>query len=333
MPSVSAWSFALAMLLMSASFSPRPDTLAAVHTQRYCMGTMFDIVAYHPSRAEAELAVENAMEEIFRLDRVMSSFRADSDLSRLNRQGRGGFVAVDRSLYEVIEESLTVSRRTGGTFDVTIAPLLKAWKEAQAAGHRPSAEEIAAAKACVGYTHIETSAPDRIRLHSDCLEIDLGGIGKGYAVDRAIGVLRSGGIHAALINGGGSSIGTIGAPPGREGWPVQIGPASANRTLLLRDRTLSTSQQNLVALPFAPGAFGEIVDPHSGMPADSRTTISVVAGSATIGDALSTTLVMLPATDGARLLAQFGDVSAFWMSEAGELTHAYGESRLQMAPR
>jgi thiamine biosynthesis lipoprotein len=326
MPSVSAWSFALAMLLTSAPFSPRSEIPAAVHAQRYCMGTMFDIVAYHPSRADAERAVENAMAEIFRLDGVMSSFRADSDLSRLNREGRDGFIAVDRSLYDVIQESLTVSRRSGGTFDVTIAPLLRTWKAAQAAGRRPSTEEIAAARACVGYGQIETSAPDRVRFKSGCAEIDLGGIGKGYAVDRAIAVLRSAGIQAALINGGGSSIGTIGAPPGREGWPVQIGPASANRTLLLRDRTLSTSQQNLVALPFAPGAFGDIVDPHSGVPADSRITIGVVAGSATLGDALSTTLVILTAPDGTRLLEQFGDVSAVWLSEAGELTHVYGHS-------
>jgi FAD:protein FMN transferase len=321
----------MAVALVCASASPRTETLAAVHQQRYCMGTMFDIVAYHPSRADAERAVASAMQEILRLDQVMSNFKDDSDLSRLNREGRRGFVAVEPSLYEVIEQSLTVSRRSGGVFDVTIAPLLKTWKRAQAQGRRPSAAEIAGARRCVGYENLETKAPDRIRFHSDCLEIDLGGIGKGYAVERGIAVLKAAGIRAAIINGGGSSIASIGAPPGQDGWPVQLGVSPSGRMLLLRDRSMSTSQQTLVPLPFAAGSVGEILDPHSGAPAGNKMAVSVVAPSATIADALSTTLVMLPMPEATRLLPQFGDVSAVWMSAAGEIKETYRESGLQLS--
>jgi FAD:protein FMN transferase len=109
------------------------------------MGTMFDIVAYHAYREEAERAVAKAMEEIVRLDRVLSHFKADSDLSKLVREGRSGFVAVEPSLYEVLEESIMYSRRSGGKFDVTIAPLLRTWKEAHEKGVRPSAGAIAKA--------------------------------------------------------------------------------------------------------------------------------------------------------------------------------------------
>jgi thiamine biosynthesis lipoprotein len=328
----SRWSFGLAMILLSASSFPRSQALSAVHQQRYCMGTMFDIVAYHPSRPDAEQAVERAMEEIVRLDQVMSDFKADSDLSKLNREGSRGFVAVEPSLYDVIQESIAMSRRSGGTFDVTIAPLLNTWRRAQSEGRRATPAEIAAAKRCVGYENIETSAPDRIRFRSDCLEIDLGGIGKGYAVDRAIAVLKSAGIRNALINGGGSSIASIGAPPDRQGWPVQLAATvSGSRTLLLKDGSISTSQQHLVAFPFTPGSFGDILDPHTGAPAESRMSVSVVAPSATVSDALSTTLLMLSADDAARLLAQFGEVSAIWVSEAGELKGAYRESSLRMS--
>jgi thiamine biosynthesis lipoprotein len=327
----SRW-FALGLALFSASWSLRAETLAAVHQQRYCMGTMFDIVAYHPSRQDAERAVGNAMEEIARLDRVMSNFKADSDLQKLNREGGRGFMVVEPSLYEVIQESLTVSQRSGGIFDVTIAPLLRTWHDARAAGRAASAAEIAAARRCVGYENIEVRAPNQIRFRSDCLEIDLGGIGKGYAVERGIAILKSAGMRAAIVNGGGSSIAAFGAPPGREGWPVQVGvTGKGSRVLLLRDRSMSTSQQDLVALPFAPGTFGEILDPRTGAPAAGRTAVTVVGPSATVADALSTTLVMLSMEEAARLLRQFGDVSALWISAAGEVKGAYRESSLQLS--
>jgi thiamine biosynthesis lipoprotein len=296
------------------------------------MGTMFDIVAYHSARDDAERAVASAMEEIFRLDRVMSDYKADSDLSKLNREGGRGFVRVEPSLFEVIRESMTFSRRSGGKFDVTIAPLLETWKAAQAEGRRPSAEEISDARRCVGYEKIEAGAPDRIRFRSDCVRIDLGGIGKGYAVDRAIAVLGAAGIRDALVNAGASSIASIGAPPGREGWPVRLGARVAgSTTLLLRNGSISTSQQSFIPLSFDSVTFGNIVDPQAGAPARSRMSVSVVAPTATASDALSTTLVLLSVEEGSKLLAQFDNVSALWISPDGELQASYRRSDLQLS--
>lgn len=312
----------ITLIVLLASTSLRTEPFYPVHQQRYCMGTMFDIIAYHSSRADAERAVENAMGEIIRLDQVLSHFKADSDLSKLVREGRSGFIAVEPSLYEVIQESIMFSRRSGGKFDVTIAPLLRKWKEAREKGRSPSAAEISEARRCVGYEKIVAAAPDRIRFRSECLEIDLGGIGKGYAVDRAIAILKAAGIRNALVNAGSSSIASIGAPPGRKGWPVRIGPsASSGRVFLLQDTSISTSHQN-----------GEmILDPHSGAPAGSRMAVSVVAPSATVSDALSTTVLMLSMDDATKLLAEFADVSAFWMSPAGDVQALYRESRLQLS--
>jgi len=295
------------------------------------MGTMFDIVAYHPSRAIAERAIATALDEIVRLDQVMSNFKADSALSTLNREARRGFVKVEPSLYDVIEESIAFSSRSAGTFDVTIAPLLHAWKDAHARGRRPSAAEIAEARRCVGYRMIETAAPDRIRFASDCVEIDLGGIGKGYAVDRAMEVIASAGIEHAMINAGGSSIASIGAPPGRDGWPVRLGASVRDSsTLLLRNSSISTSTQNLMPFSFEAGRFGEILDPRTGAPTPGATSVSVVALGATAADALSTTLLVLSKDEGAALLEQFADVSAIWISAGGQLDGAYRESRLRL---
>ena len=306
-----------ALFVLQAFASLPADTLSLVHRQRYCMGTMFDVIVYHASRPDAERAIEKAMEEIVRLDQVMSHYKANSSLSKLNREGGKGFVAVEPSLYEVIQESISFSRHSGGAFDVTIAPLLRTWKNAYAEGRSPTASEISEARRCVGYEKVETIAPDRIRFHSDCVELDLGGIGKGYAVDRAISVLKSEGIRHALVNAGGSSITAFGAPPGANGWQATVG---ARKVLLLRDSSMSTSQQS-----------GEILDPRTGSPAHATMAVSVLTRSGTAADALSTTLVIVPIAEGMKLLHRFPDASAFWISAGGDVQAAYGESRLQLA--
>ncbi len=294
------------------------------------MGTMFDIVAYHSSPADAERAVARALDEIVRLDQVLSHFKTDSDLSRLIREGRTGFASVDPSLFDVLEESIALSRRSGGKFDVTIAPVLRVWKAAHAEGRRPSPPAIANARRCVGYDKIEIREPNLIRLHAGCVEIDLGGIGKGYAVDRAIEVLSSAGIRHAMVNAGTSSIASIGAPPGQKGWPVVLSAnVSGGRTILLRNESVSTARQTFVPLALEPGELGGILDPRTGHPIENRMTVNVVAPRATLSDALSTTLLMLSRAEADTLLGEMEDVSAMWFSEAGELTGAYRESRLQ----
>jgi FAD:protein FMN transferase len=320
-----------AVIVLLAPALLQADPLPLVERQRYAMGTMFAIVVHHADVAAAERAVGAALDEVVRLDEVLSHYKAESSLSRLNREGRSGFTDVQPDLYAVIEASLAVSRQSGGRFDVTIAPLLRVWREARAAGRTPSDLEIAAASRCVGYQHIETRAPNRIRFTSDCLELDLGGIGKGYAVDRAMEVLASEGIRHAVVNAGGSTIAASGAPPGQEGWPVGLGaPVAGQRVVLLRDEALSTSQQHLARLPFAAGGVGEIIDPQDGVPTTSRTVVSVLTTSATDADALSTTLLLLSPETGKAVLAQYPSVSALWMSPAGELQDSYRASRLRL---
>jgi thiamine biosynthesis lipoprotein len=313
---------AIAVLVGLATL-PSAQVLSRVHRQHYCMGTMFDIVVFHASRPDAERAVDRAMAEIVRLDRTMSHFKADSELSRLIRQGEAGFVRVSPDLFAVLEQSLAMSRRSNGMFDVTIGPLLRRWKNARDEERSPSADEISQARRCVGYQKIEVLPPDRVRLLSDCVEIDLGGIGKGYAVDRAMRLLATSGIEHAVVNAGSSSIAARGAPPDSVGWPVTLaGAAPGGRTILLENASISTSQQN-----------GDILDPFTGAPAENDHTVTVVAPTAATADALSTTLLMLSIDEGKKLLGAFADVSAFWIAHDGRLTAAHREVRLQAADR
>lgn len=320
------------LLLAAAPLWGSPSSDPPVHVQRYAMGTMVDLFAYHESREVAEAAVERAWAEFVRLDTVLSSFKPASDLSRLNREGANGFVAVDPSLYDLVARSIDYARLTGGRFDVTVGPLLRVWKDAWAAGHPPAAAEVERARACVGSDRVELQPPNRIRFTSPCVEIELGGVGKGYAVDRALDVLRAHGVERALVNAGGSSIAAAGAPPGREGWPVQLGAAIDGRdVLLLRDASMSTSEQRPRPFAAAGGGAGEILDPRTGAPVPGAAGVTVVASDGAVAEALTKALLMTAPAEAERMLARFGGVSAIWMGPDGAPAAVHNGPRLALA--
>jgi thiamine biosynthesis lipoprotein len=291
-----------------------------VHKKQYAMGTVFDIVAYSESPAQASDAIDQALREIVRLDEVMSDYKPDSALSRLNRSGYDHSQTVPRDLYRVIEESLEYSRLSGGRFDVTVGPLVKLWKGAMRGGHAPSADEEKKLRACVGYQKIELLPPDRIRLHSACLQIDLGSIGKGYALDRAADLLRAHGVSRALLDAGGSSIYALGAPPGESGWLIHLRDPSnhASPQVRLTDNSVSTSEQTPPSLFSGQQAPGHIVDPEKGVPVRSRFAVSAVARTATASDALSTTLLLVGPEQGEGLVRKLTDVAAIWIDPDGK---------------
>ncbi len=291
------------------------------HKKKYAMGTVFEIVAYGESLAETSAAIDQAFQEIVRLDNVMSDYKADSALSRLNRSAYLNAQSVPPDLYRVIEESLKYSRLSQGRFDVTVGPLVKVWKAAIGGERAPTAEEEDKLRACVGYQKVELLPPDRIQFHSPCLQIDLGSIGKGYALDRAADVLRAHGISRALLNAGGSSIYAMGAPPGQTSWLVHLRDPSnkVDPQVLLSDNSVSTSEQTPASL--LPGAIpaGHIIDPDKGLPLETPFAVSVVAKTATASDALSTTLLLVGPAGGTELVKGEKDVAAVWISADGQL--------------
>ena len=314
----------LAIVLLAAA-SLGAEAPVFVHGQRYAMGTMFDIAAYHPARAQAERAIDAALAEIVRLDRVLSHFNAESDLSQLLRSRRGDIVAVDPALHDVLRQSIEMSRRSGGSFDVTIAPLVRVWEAAQAAGTQPSAGDIAAARRCVGYERVRLLDANRVRLDADCLAVDFGGIGKGYAVERAIRTLKAAGITHAVVNAGQSTIAAIGHPPGRSGWLVTVASEeSGPGEIELRDSSVSTSRQARVPLGGGRYGYAGIIDPAGARPVDSSSTVVVQTPSPTQSDALSTTLLLLSIDEGKRLLDGYSDASALWISSRGTILDRHG---------
>jgi FAD:protein FMN transferase len=290
-----------------------------LYRKRYAMGTVYEIVAYSPSLQTASQATDAALNEVVELDHVMSNYDTESDLSRLDRSAHFRAVRVPPDLFRVIQDSFVYSRLSNGKYDVTVAPLVDAWKAAMVTGQAPSFAQITRLRKCVGYQKVQLIPPDSIEFHSTCTRIDLGSIGKGYAVDRAVEILRAYGIRNALIDAGGSTLYGMGAPPGQTGWSVRLRDPSARIApeVILHNDSVSTSEQEKTSL-IQPQTFGHIIDPITAMPLRSDFAVSAVAASATATDGLSTTLFLLGPIEGSRVVRKLTGTAAIWISPTGE---------------
>lgn len=294
-----------------------------VHKKKYVMGTVFEVVAYGASLEHASAAIDEAFQEAVRLDKIMSNYKPESDLSRLNRTAHFHSEIVSPDLYRVIDESLRYSKLSHGEFDISVGPLVDYWKSVMRGERARSIADEEKLRSCTGYEKIALAPPDHVEFLSSCLQIDLGAIGKGYAVDRMTDVLRARGVTSALVNAGGSTIYAIGSPPNQQGWRVHLkDPSGKNdHEVLLLDNSVSTSEQSSPDL-FGGGNAGHIIDPKTGQPARIAEAVSAVAKTATDSDALSTTLLLLGSERGAALIQNTAGTAAIWIASTGKVESA-----------
>jgi thiamine biosynthesis lipoprotein ApbE len=316
------WAAALGVVILyvASSAAQSSDGPILVYKGKYVMGTVFEIAAYAESSEKGSAAIDKAMLEIVRMDDLMSNYKPESALSRLNRSAHFHPQKVPPDLYRVIEQAVQFSKLSGGKFDISVAPIVNLWKAALSGDPLPSLSQRQQAEDCVGYDKIELTPPDQITFRSSCMQLDLGAIGKGYAVDRAGEVLHSYGIRNALINSGGSTILALGSPPGQRGWLVHLRDPShkIDPYVVLKDQSVSTSEQTAVSL-LAPESAGHIIDPTTGRPVETQFAVSVVTSSGTPSDGLSTTLLLLGPKVGKSLVDGMSNVSAIWLSPKAEM--------------
>jgi thiamine biosynthesis lipoprotein len=262
------------------------------------MACAYTIVAYGPDPEALPAIVEAAFDEVDRIDRLMSHYKSQSPLSRLNRDAADHPVAVEAELYDFLAECLRYSRESDGAFDVTVGPLMKAWGFFRGDGRVPSEAELAELRSRVGYRHVELE-PNGRTVHFDRpgVELDLGGIAKGYAVDRAVALLRGRGVPAALVSAGGSTVFALGAPPGLKAWEVSVqDPRDVRRAALrfaLRDRALSVAGSSEKWFEAAGRRYTHIMDPRTARPVADVLSTAVLAESGTAGDALDDAFFVL----------------------------------------
>lgn len=322
----------LITVALCTSASSQSSSEVLVYGKKYVMGTVYEIAAYDQSPEHATDAIEKALNEVVRIDALLSNFKPESPLSELNRSIHFEPHTVPPDLYRVIERSLQLSRLTDGKFDISVAPWVDLWKAALSGGAIPTLEQQNSVRSCVGYEKIELTPPDQIRFHSPCMRLDLGAIGKGYAVDRAAEVLRNRGIHDALINAGGSTLLAMGAPPGKSGWLLHLRDPSdkLDPQVTLKDQSVSTSEQTPPTL-LGKESAGHIIDPDTGMPLRTDFAVSVIAKTGSETDGLSTSLLLVGPEKGKVLASRLGNVSAIWISPQAKAEIITGGPQIQFA--
>jgi len=259
------------------------------------MACAYAIVAYGDDAGALPRILEAAFDEVDRIDRLMSHYKPESPLSRLNRDAAAGPVVVTPELFDFIAECLRYSRDSDGAFDITVGPLMKTWGFFRGGGRLPSAQEVEDVRARIGYAHVVLDARARtIRFDRPGIELDLGGIAKGYAVDRVVDLLRREHVAAALISAGGSTIYALGAPPGRDAWDVDIqDPLDSGRialTVPLRDRALSVAGRAEKSFERDGVVYSHIMDPRTARPVQGILGVAVLTSTGTAGDALDDAL-------------------------------------------
>ncbi len=274
---------------MTTAFTGGGETLCAgsenlmrAEERAYCMGTIFNIVAYGPHREHLESAIADALGEAKRLDEMLSNYRPESELSQLNRFGGQGPLNVSSEFFQFLSVCLAYSRASEGAFDITVGPLVRVAGFYKGTGRLPHSEEVVQALAKVGYKNIILDEQNTtVRFAHQGVELDPGGIGKGFAVDKMAEILRHHQVRSALISAGGSTLYALGAPPDQPGWKVAIKdprrPSLSAETVRLKNEGISTSG-NYEKFFWADGRiWGHLMDPRTGYPAEGTLAVSVIA--------------------------------------------------------
>lgn len=246
------------------------------------MGTTYTVALYGSDRFSLESAVDDAFEEVKRLDELLSNYRPESEWSRVNREAYQRAVPVSEEMFQLLTACLNYSRRSEGAFDITVGPLMKIWGFYKGSGRIPHRAEIRAALGRMGYQHIHLDPATRTVRFTRQIEMDPGGIGKGYAVDRMVAILRARGIQSGLISAGRSSIYALGAPPNEpRGWRVTLPnprqPRQSVGEFFLRNESMSTSGTAEKFFVAGGTTYSHIMDPRTGMPARGVLSVSVFA--------------------------------------------------------
>ena len=318
--------------LLTARFHDPP--LHHHEATRLSMACVYAIEAYGRDQATLPRILEEALDEADRIDRLMSHYKADSALSRINRDAARGPVAVEPELFDFIVDAMRYNRDSDGAFDITVGPLMRAWGFFGGDGRVPTDAELGVARRLVGAAHVRLSPAERtIEFDAPGVELDLGGIAKGYAVDRIARLLEQRDVVAALISAGGSTIYGLGAPPGRDGWQVSVqDPVDRGKIALrvkLKDRALSVSGSSEKSFQEGGVTYSHIMDPRNGRPVQGVLTVAVLTSSGTAGDALDNAFFVLGPAASRTYLKQLPKTEAFFFLPASDrrwtMVHASAE--------
>jgi len=340
-----------------ASVSSNLDLRRAADVRRFefkqpHMGTLFTITLYTRDEANAKSATDAAFAKIASLDRMMTDYDPESELMQLCQKPVGQPVRVSDELFDVLRKAQRVAELSDGAFDVTVGPVVRLWRRSRRTTSLPPPEALARARQSVGYQKLKLEARHKtVTLTVPNMQLDLGGIAKGYAADKALEVLKSHGVNRALVAASGD-IAVGDPPPGKPGWRVSIGAPSSDsagsshqrqraepvlgapivRTLLLRNAAVSTSGDAEQFVEIGGRRYSHIVDPRTGVGLTDQLQVSIIARHATDTDSFATAVSVLGVERGLMLVNSQPGLAAFILRKNGEAAEAFESRRFKKIP-
>jgi FAD:protein FMN transferase len=317
----------LLVLLAVGSLAAEPKLTRYSYTQPQ-MGTTFKIILYAPDEAAGNKAAKAAFARVAELDGIMSDYKAASELRRLCDRAGGDPVKVSDDLWTVLERAQEVAKRSDGAFDVTVGPIVRLWRLARRTRKLPDADDLAKAMALVGYEKVKLDPKEHtVQLTTKGMQLDLGGIAKGYAADQALLVLKKAGLTRALVAAGGD-IAVGDAPADADAWTVGISPVEdpegkPKKYLLLKNAAVSTSGDAEQYVEIDGKRYSHIVDPKTGIGLVGRMTATVVAPNGLWSDPLTKVVAVLGPEKGFPLIEQTKGVSGYFVRKTDKGEEAF----------
>lgn len=289
---------------------PAPESVPGARRFTHeAMATVYAVMLLHPSKRYSRQAAHEAFRHLDQLEEDLSRFLPNSDIARINALPSGEPLILGLPAYDCLEQCRQIAQDTGGAFDITIGPLMKCWLREDRTLRDPTEGEWAEAREKVGMDrYVLDAQAHTVQLPHGPVQLDLGGFGKGYAVDRMAELLREWDVDSALVHGGGSTVLAFDPPPGMEGWPVTISMPGDRRQIIAR---LQLARQALSGsgLKKAP----HIIDPRTARPIDERRSAWCLAPTAGLADALSTAFMVMSPDEVEDYCRTHPETSALWI--------------------
>lgn len=290
------------------------------------LDTLVEITVAAGNEQKAHKAVATAYEEIRRIEALLSRYHHNSQIYEVNQYAGEGSVDVDRETARIVRRSLQYAELTHGAFDITIGPVIDLWGIGSEHERVPGVAELQAVLEYVDYKKVEIRGEQEICLLSPGMKLDLGGIAKGYSVDRAIDVLQRHGITSALLNAGGD-IRCLGTKP--DGTPWRIGIKHPRESgilgiIQLEDMAVATSGDYERAFFHDNIRFHHIFEPHTGTPARGCQSVTILARTAEVADVFATAVFIMGAQRGLEFIEERPDIEGMIIRSDGELLTSSG---------
>ena len=340
MPAAAFWLLGPFLAGASTVQGPTPDErLVRFEFEETHMASPFKIVLYSTDPASARRASRAAFDRIAELNTILSDYDPESELSRLSQSAGKKPVHVSAHLYEILARSHSIYERSGGAFDVTIAPVGRLWRRARRERKLPDPSNLAEARKLVGSDRLVLDqAAHTVLLQTAGMKLDVGGIAKGYAAQSALDVLKVAGVTRALVGGAGDIV--VGdAPPGKQGWTIAIAPLEPGKPgatlppLLLANAAVSTAGDAERFVAIDGRRYSHIINPATGQAVEDRASVTVVAPDGGMADALETTVYILGPERGLKLVDETPGAAAIYVRSTPDGIKTFESSRFKKVPK